>query len=74
MRPDGLACSKERDGCWGLWCMAGEGKIDRNVRERETERRPGPHCKDGGIVFLLLKVEGLPCGGKISHELDLTIK
>lgn len=43
-------------------------------REVETEKRPGPHCNDVGIIFLLLKAEGQPCGGKRSHELDLTTK
>ena len=54
--------------------MAGEGEIDGNESEGGTERRRGPRCKDAGIVFLFLKVEGQPCGGKRSHELDLTIK
>lgn len=40
---------------------------------REIENQ-GPHCKDGRITFLLLKAQGQPCGEKISHDLNLTIR
>lgn len=51
-----VSVQRERDSCWGPRSTA--------RRRRESENRPGPHWNDGGIVFLFLKVEGHPCGGK----------
>lgn len=45
-----VSVQRERDSCWGPRSTA--------RRRRESENRPGPHWNDGGIVFLLLKVEG----------------
>lgn len=56
-RPDGLAC-RERDSCWGLRSTAGEGEMGGKETEGDSERRSGPRCKNGGIVFLPLKALG----------------
>jgi len=62
-------CSEE-----GIAAGAGKGWRERSTKTRVTNRRPDPHCEDGKIMFLLLKAEGPPCGGRRNHLVDLMIK
>lgn len=72
-RPDGLVCREK--GIAAGACGVRQEKERSTELERERLRRDlAPAETMEGIVFLFLKAEGQPCGGKRSHELDLTIK